>query len=539
MAKKIVKKDELFEVMVEAMEEIASIVKTTLGPGGRTVLIQRYGQALNGEPLGPKITKDGVSVANECESDNPIKDLVIQSVKHICKKTNIIAGDGTTTAIVLGEALVKATLTLLKSNPTLNPQLVRESVEQELKLVIQKLKNLSIPIKDYEMISQVASISANGDHEIGQIIGQAFEKVGVEGVVTVDEGNATRITLDLSEGYQISKGAEAQDRFFNNSEKTKFEATNVALIIFDGSLVNYVDLIPALKTIAGLDDSGKPTKGMPPVVVLANEFSMEVIQFLLIQKAEAGLQFCCVKGPHMTNVRTGYYGDIAVMSGGTKLGNGDRSLKNFQPGDEGIVQRVVIDKYKCTFYDGQGSEEDILARVDQLKAMRSLAESPYDAQVVNDRLAALTNGIAKIGVGGSTEFEVKEKYDRIEDALNAARAAIQEGVVSGGGVTLLRIAEELEAEQSTPGKIILSEALRAPFRQILENIGVESEYESIKDKILKNPELTYDARLKEMVNFMEAGIIDPVKVTRTALENAVSIASLLTTAGGGIIFVKD
>lgn len=537
MHKEIITKEDLQKKMREGLTEIASVVKRTLGPGGLPIIIQRVGQAINGEPLGPKITKDGVSVANECGSNDVYKDLIIQSVKHICRKTNAVAGDGTTTAIVLGEALVKYMLEELDKDPQLNPQIVKEEIEKEARNIIEELKKIAITVKDTDTIKNVATISANGDEEIGQIIGDAFAAVGAEGVVTVDEGSTNTTTLDILDGYQINRGAEGRDRFFNNKELTKFEAENAALIIYDGKLLSFTDLVPALQTLAGFDPQTQQAKRqLPPVVIMANEFSNEVIQFLLMQKAEMGLQFCAVRGPHTTNVRSGYYDDIAVMSGGTRLGNGNKSLRAFEEGDEGLVGRVVIDKYKCTLYDGQGDEEVILERVDQLKAMRDVAESPYDAQVISDRIAALTCGVAKIGVGGATDFEIKEKYDRIEDALNAARAAIEEGVVPGGGTTLLRLSSNMNTE--TVGGKILKRAMLAPFNQILENIGVDKP-EDINKLTKKDSNLVFNARDKIIVDAFEAGIIDPVKVTRSALENAVSIASLLSTAGGGIVYIKD
>jgi chaperonin GroEL len=538
MHKELILKDELNPKIQSGLTKIAAMVKRTLGPGGLPIIIQRVGQGLTGEPLGPKITKDGVSVANECSSPDEIEDLIIQTVKHICKKTNSTAGDGTTTAIVLGEAIVKEMLKALDEDTSLNPQLVKESVEAEVKLIINELKELAKPIDDHKTIGEVATISANGDREIGDILQQAFAAVGAEGVVTVDEGSTNKTTLEIVEGYQINRGAEAQTRFFNNKEQTRFEAEDVNLVIFDGNLYNYTDVVHAVNVVYGLDSDGQATREIKPIVFLANDFSQEVLQFMLIQKAQAGLTLCAVKGPHTTNVRSAYYQDIAVLTGGEVLGNGGRSIKNMQLDDEGLVGKVVIDKYKCTFYDAQGAEEDILGRVEQLKASKQLAESPYDAQLINDRLAALTSGVAKIGVGGSTEFEIKEKYDRIEDALNASRAAIEEGIVPGGGSTLFRIACRLQDSKKNIGQTILSNALKAPLLQILSNIGVDAGPAVIKPVITDN-NIVYDARNKKAVNYLDAGIVDPVKVTRLALENAVSIASLLSTAGGGIVYVRD
>lgn len=535
--KRILSKEELTPKMLEGIQEIAGVVKKTLGPGGLPIIIERIGQQLNGDPLGPKATKDGVSVADECGSSDPEKDLIIQSVKAICRKTNTVVGDGTTTAIVLGESILNQTLNVLSAKPELNPQLVRESVEAATKKVIEMLKEKATPVKDTKTISEVATISANGDTEIGELIGKAFEKVGAEGVVTVDEGSGHNTTLEVVEGYQIQRGAEARDQFFNNRDRTQFEAEKVKVLIFDGKLLNYNDILKPLETIV------KTNKGIvPPVLIMANEFSNQFLQWLLIQRAERAYSFIAVKGPHTSHVRSGYYDDMAAMLGATKFGNGGKTLSGFEPGDEGQADRVVVDKYTTTFYGGAGSEKDILDRVKHLQAMRKQAESPYDAQVFSDRLAALTSGIAKIGVGGVTELEIREKYDRIEDALNAARAAIQEGVVPGGGTTLLRIATELtiqkmDALERTIGEKILASALKAPFYQILDNIGYGIEPEQLS-KIIENETTVFDARNKVVVDALEAGIIDPVKVTRTALENATSIAALLSTAGGGIIYER-
>lgn len=531
MDKRIISKEGLAPKIIEGVTEIAGVVKRTLGPGGLPILIQRIGQQPNGDPLGPKITKDGVSVADECFSPDPEKDLVMQAVKSICRRTNSIAGDGTTTAIVLGEAILKEMLAELGADKKLNPQLVRESVEAAAKEVLAELKKQAIPIKDPKKIAQVATISANGEVEIGEIIGKAFEKVGAEGVVTVDEGQGAETTLDVVEGYQIQRGAEGRDNFFNNKEMTAFEAEKAHILIYDGKLLNFTHLIKPLTALAQANGNR-----VPPVVVIANEFSNEVLQWLVVQKIDAGLTVVAVRGPHTTHVRSGYYDDMAAMAGGTRLGNGGKSLDAAEADDFGLVDKVVVDKYATTFYNGQGDEDEILARVDQLKAMKKKAETPYDKGVISDRIAALTQGIAKIGVGGSTDLEIKEKYDRIEDALNAARAAIQEGIIPGGGVTLLKIAIHLGARSI--GHKILSRAMQRPFYQILENIEREISQEEF-EQVMNNDGFTYDARNKVVVDAMQSGIIDPVKVTRTGLENAVSIAALLSTAGGGIIFVKE
>lgn len=540
MNKQIVSREELIAPKLRGMKAIAGIVKRTLGPGGLPIILQRLGESLDGSPLGPKITKDGVSVAEECFSSDPSENVIIQAVKAICKKTNSIAGDGTTTAIVLGEALVNETEKALKEDPTLNPQLVKESIEAALLDVLALLKTYTIPVKDMKMVEEVATISANGDRTIGKVIAEAFTRVGAEGVVTVDEGHTNDVTLEVVEGYQFNRGAEGRNAFFNNKDMTNFEADKVAVIIYDGKLFNYTDLIPSLKILAGVGpDDERPTRKMPPILIIANEFSNDVLTFLNIQKNEAGMSVVPVLGPNTTHVRSGYYDDIATYTGATRLGTGSRSLAAIEAEDIGIANKVIVDKYKTTLYEGQGAESEVLARVSQLRAMKAQAESPYDIQILNDRTAAITNGIAKICVGGLTELEIKEKYDRIEDSLNAARAAIQEGVVPGGGSTFLRIAEKIH-KNDTIGHKILSYALVTPFNQILENIGLsEYEQDNLAMVLVENPEKVYDARNKCVTDALQSGIIDPVKVTRTALENAVSISSLLSTAGGAIIFVPE
>lgn len=551
MDKRIVNEKDLRQPLLDGVEKIASIVKRTLGPGGRPVIIERLGQSLDGSPLPPKLTKDGVSVALECSDPDKVVDAVIQTIKNICKKTNADSGDGTTSAIVLGEAIVNEIEDYLKSNPNENPQLVKESVDRVVKQVVELLKEEAVAIKSNEQIKQVATISANGDTEIGEVIASAFEHAGADGVVTVDEGSGTSVTLEKVDGYQFSRGALLRDAFFNARNLTVFEAEavkdeGVNIILFDGKILTVGDVLNILYVVSDINmETGIPKKAtIPPLVVVANEFSNEALSFMMVQKKELGLQICAVQGPHMSHVRSGYYQDLAAFTGGEVLGNGNRNLANLKAEDIGEVGKVVIDKYKTTFYDGYGTEETVLQRVSELQAAKTHAESPYDAQVINDRIASLTSGIAKIAVGGVTELEIKEKYDRIEDALNAARAAIQEGIVPGGGITLYKISEKLinnyNSENEIAGMHILNKALKAPFRQILTNIGItendailEAAYESSKAK-----GLTYDARHKRVVDSFESGIIDPVKVTRSALENAASIAGLLSTAGGAIIYEK-
>lgn len=544
--KSVTEKNKFFNSLKEGITLVASIVKRTLGPGGLPILIERVGQNLEGDPLEPMITKDGVTVASECAHEDEYVDVVIQTVKSICKKTNTLAGDGTTTAIVLGEAIFNEGLEQLTDNPSLNPQLLKEALERVVNEdIIPALEEQATPVgNDLEKIKQVATISANGDEEIGEIIKNAFSQVGAEGVITIDEGHSVDTTIEVVDGFQFNRGAEGGDRFFNNQEGTQFDAEDVYVVLYDGDIKHHGQVGNLLKkmndTFVSLNYNS-----FPPIVFVANNFSQDTLQYLLIQKANAGFNVCCVKGPNVTNIRTMILDDLAVVLDAKRLGNGNTDLENAEfgldeegniVGDVGMAGRVVIDKYTSTFYDGVGEEEAVIERIEKLKVSREQAFSEYDRAQINDRIGSLSRGIAKIGVGGRTELEIKEKYHRIEDALNAARAAIGEGIIPGGGAPLFRIAEEMKNKKEIE-YLILSKALKAPLKQILENIGLE--LKDIYDPdALNDDETTYDARNKQYVSALEAGIIDPVKVTKIALQNAMSIASLLLTCGGAITFKR-
>lgn len=463
---------------------------------------------------------------------------------------DFVVTHNTTSAIVLGQAILTEAFKALEQNPNLNPQLVRESIEEVSKEVIEQLKSFSKPVKSTETIEQVACISANGDKEVAAIIRQAFEAVGEDGVITVDEGHSNKTTITVVDGYQFKKGAEAQTRFFNNSENNKFEADNCHVIIYNGPIRAYTDLMPAFQAIQEKVKKDNPkSPALPPVLIIADDFSQEVIMWLLMNRAEAGVSVCAVKSPHVTSVRTEMMDDIAIVLGGERLGAGSRALTNATFDDIGIAKKVVVDKYSTTLYEGAGEDEDILARIESLKVQKAAAESPYDAQLIADRIACMANGVALIGVGGTTDLEIKERYHRIEDALNAARAAMEQGVIAGGGVVFAQIADGLAKRKfdndnkeipQPVGAAILANALVVPFLQISENVGEDGwqTLSAIMTKLKDNPNLTYNARTKKIEDALEAGIIDPVKVSITALENAISIASLLITCGGGIVFTR-
>lgn len=533
--KTLIHKEEMSEHSLKAVEELAHMVGRTMGPGGLPQLIERKGQSLNGEPLAPMITKDGVTVAQNISHYRPELDLVIQTVKAIAAKTNRNAGDGTTTATVLGHAILKEALDVLKQHKSLNPQRVRLELEKSISDVKELLKKEARQIEGYEDIKNVATISANGETSIGEIIAQAFDEVGTEGVITIDEGSGPENTLEIVDGYQFGRGAQAQNRFFNDENNTKWEAENVSVLIYNGKLNAYQDLIPAFELLLKQNNN----RALPPLLVIADEFSQQVIQFLLMQRAEMGATICAVRSPSMTTTRTNMMDDIAVILGGERLGVGTRHINNIKEDDIGLAKRIVVTGTTTTIYDGMGVEEGVIKRIEQLKVQRTTAPSEFDKANISDRIAALSQGIAKIGVGGQTELEMKERYHRIEDALNAARAAVDGGIIPGGGSTLFRISLILEEKQNPSiGDLILGRALKAPMLKILENAGVQLKDIEELNSIKYMNTATYDAMNHVTVDAFKSGIIDPLNVTLSALENAASIATLLATCGGGIVIQR-
>lgn len=541
--KNLINKKDMGEYSLRAVKELADMVGETLGPGGRTILLERKGMMLNGEPLTPMITKDGVTVAQNFSHPKAELDLVIQTVKAIAAKTNKSAGDGTTTATVLGYSILKATLDALEDNKSLNPQKVRASLEVSVKRVLKQLKINSRTVNTTEDIKDVATISANGERAIGEVISRAFDAVGTEGVITIDEGSGAESTIEIVEGYQFGRGAQAQTRFFNDENSTKWEAEEVRVLLFNGKLNAFQELIPAFELLLKENNN----RGIPPLLIIADEFSQQVIQFLLMQRAEMGATICAVRSPSMTTTRTAMMEDMAVVLGGERLGVGTRDMSNITMDDIGIAKKIVVTGNSTTLYNGYGMEEDVIKRVDQLNAQKEVAPSEFDKVNIADRIAALAQGIARIGVGGTTELEMKERYHRIEDALNAARAAVEGGVIPGGGAALYRIALRLETKikvrkaakmRVSIGDFILSTALKAPLLKILENSGVGLSDIKERRDFENNPVATYDALNHETVDAFKHGIVDPLNVTISALENAASIATLLATCGGGIVIQR-
>ena len=536
MGKIIINKEAMEKKAVEGLELITSIVRRTLGPGGQPILIERTAQALDGSKLGPAITKDGVTVAEECESDDPELDVIIQAAKVISAKTNKVAGDGTTTALVLGQAIHTAALEEIKKTKA-NPQAVRRSIEAAMDLVLDKMKSYITKVdNDLDIVKQVATISANGDEEIGEIIAKAFDKVGCDGSIVVDEGHGRKTTLEIIDGYQINRGAEANELFYNKSNR--FEVEDCYVSIFDGPLNSSADVILVLKSLEQhlSKEKGETVEAMPPVVFIANEFSKEAIDVLAYNNKIGVCKVCAVRSPHMSTVRTSMLEDLAVALGGAKMGKGNPPVSSTTYLELGYAKKLVVTKYTTTFYDGAGSEKEILARVDKLTEQKKDAESPYDAEIIAGRMSSLTSGVAKIGVGGVTEMAQKELYYRIEDALSASRAAVEEGVIPGGGIVLAKIGDSLKGE--TSGERILKKALKAPFNQIYENLESLDQVD-LNAELKKGKNWTVDANTLKSVDAFAGGILDPAKVTITAFNNACSIANLLLTQGGAIVYKRD
>ena len=546
----ILRTEDLEEKVSVAVEKIAGIVKRTLGPGGLPILLEREGQTASGLPLPPMITKDGVTVAKHCYSNDKVEDLVIQSLKDICGKTDRSVGDGTTTAIVLGEAIFTEALKLVKEKK-LNPQTLRKEIEVASEKVIKELQKYKIEVgNNIKLIRDVATVSANGDKEIGDLVAKAFDKVGAEGTVTVDEGYSRKSTIEIVDGFQIGRGVEGGDLFLNNSANDKFLAENCHVLLYDGTLQSVPDeLLPVLnviqettfkKALKENPDTNIEKVPMPPVLFIANDFSPSVVQYLSIIKQQTSVPVCAVRSPHMTTVRTQMLDDMAFLLGGERLGFQSRSLKSVTEADIGFVKKVEAGRRVTTFYGGEGHEEEIIKRIDVLKGQLKGAVHLYDQNLLRDRISNLAQGVAKIAVGGDTDFEIKEKYYRIEDALSAAKAAIEGGVVLGGGSTLVRISYSLkEVKNDTDGYRVIKNSILEPFNQICKNIGWEAgDYDSVAEFISENGKAVFDAQSRSVTPGLENGIVDPIKVIENALRNAVSICGLLSTFGG-LVLLKE
>jgi len=514
MAKEIKYDMKARESMLKGIDTLADAVKVTLGPKGRNVILDKsFGS--------PTITKDGVTVAKEIELEDHFENMGAQMVKEVASKTSDVAGDGTTTATLLAQAIYREGSKLVAAG--VNPMAIKRGVEKAVVVTIEELEKLSKPTKDQDEISQVGSISANNDETIGNIIAESMNKVGKEGVITVEEAKSMDTTLEVVEGMQFDRGY-LSPYFVTNPEKMEVNLSEPYILLHEKKISSMKDLIPILEQIAKM---GKP------LLIIAEDVEGEALATLVVNKLRGTLNCTAVKAPGFGDRRKAMMEDVAILTGG-KVMSEDLGLKleNITINDLGTAKTINIDKDNTTVIDGGGNRSDLEGRVKQIRAQIEETTSDYDREKLQERLAKLIGGVAVINVGAATETEMKEKKARVEDALNATRAAVEEGVVPGGGVALLRaipaVAKlKLEGEEQS-GVNIVMRALEEPIRQIANNAGVEGSVVVEKVKDAKGA-VGYNAEKGEYEDLLKAGIIDPTKVTRFALQNASSVSSLLLT----------
>jgi len=525
MAKNIQFDIEARDKLKKGVDALANAVKVTLGPKGRNVVLQKsFG--------GPQVTKDGVSVAKEIELEDPIENLGAQMVKEVASKTNDIAGDGTTTATVLAQAIVREGLKNVAAGA--NPMDLKRGIDKAVEAVVNDLKKQSREVGgSNEKIKQVASISANNDEAIGELISVAFEKVGKEGVITVEEAKGIETTVDVVEGMQFDRGYQSP-YFVTNSDKMITEFDSPYILLYDKKISSMKDLLPILEPVA---QSGKP------LLIISEEVEGEALATLVVNKIRGALKVAAVKAPGFGDRRKAMLEDIAILTGGTVISEETGSkLEDTKLSFLGKAERVTIDKDNTTIVNGNGNKSDIESRVNQIKAQIEKTTSDYDKEKLQERLAKLAGGVAVLYVGAASEVEMKEKKDRVDDALHATRAAVEEGIVAGGGVALVRAIKSLNGlkvdnvDQDTGIKIV-KRSLQEPLRQIVANAGEEGSVIVAKVAEGKN-EFGYDAKLGEYKNMISEGIIDPTKVTRVALENAASVSGMLLTTECVITEIK-
>jgi len=526
MAKKIQFDVEAREGLKKGVDALANAVKVTLGPKGRNVII---GKAFGG----PQITKDGVTVAKEIELEDALENMGAQMVKEVASKTNDLAGDGTTTATILAQAIVKEGLKNVTAGA--NPMDLKRGVDKAVEAIVGQLnKNAETVGSSSDKIKQVASISANNDQSIGSLITEAFEKVGKEGVITVEEAKGTDTYVDVVEGMQFDRGY-LSPYFVTNSEKMESDLESPYILLYDKKISAMKDLLPVLEPVA---QSGKP------LLVIAEDVDGEALATLVVNKLRGSLKIAAVKAPGFGDRRKAMLEDIAILTGGTVISE-DRgfTLENTTIEMLGSAERVTIDKDNTTIVNGSGVKENIEARVNQIKSQIETTTSDYDKEKLQERLAKLAGGVAVLYVGAASEVEMKEKKDRVDDALHATRAAVEEGIVAGGGVALLRTRKVLEKITSenldeVTGIQIISRAIEAPLRTIVENAGGEGSV--VVAKVMEGKgNFGYDAKSETYVDLLKEGIIDPKKVTRIALENAASVAGMILTTECALVDIKE
>jgi len=514
MAKQLLYSDDARRKILSGVEQLAAAVKVTLGPKGRNVVIdKKFGS--------PTITKDGVTVAKEIDLEDAFENMGAQMVKEVAEKTSDIAGDGTTTATVLAEAIYREGLKNVTAGS--NPMALKRGIEKAVAKIVEELGKLSTPIKDKKEIAQVASIAANSDTNIGELIAEAMDKVGKDGVITVEEAKSTATTLDVVEGMQFDQGY-LSPYFVTDAERMEVLLEDAYILIYEKKISSIKDILPLLEKIARV---GKP------LLIIAEEVDGEALATLVVNKIRGTFVACAVKAPGYGDRRKAMLEDIAILTGGKALTEDlGIKLENVDIEDLGRAKKVKIDKENSTIVEGAGKNQAINARISQIKKQIEDTDSDYDKEKLQERLAKLAGGVAVINVGAATETEMKEKKARVEDALHATRAATQEGIVPGGGVALIRTIaalEKLKLEGDEKiGANIVKRAIEEPLRQIAQNAGLEGSVvvQRIKEE---KTNIGYDVSQDAYVDMIEAGVIDPTKVTRSALQNASSIAALLLT----------
>jgi chaperonin GroEL len=503
------------DALKRGLDKLADAVKVTLGPRGRNVILdKKFGS--------PTITNDGVTIAKEIELEDAYENMGAQLVKEVATKTNDVAGDGTTTATILAQAIVREGLKNVTAG--VNPMYLKRGIEAAVAAVVKSIKEQSNEVSTQQEISQVATISANNDTEIGELIAEAMEKVGRDGVITVEEAKSLTTDLDVVEGMQFDRGYMSP-YFVTDPERMEANMENPLVLIFDKKISNMKDLLPVLEKVA---QTGKA------LLIIAEDIEGEALATLVVNKLRGTLNVCAVKAPGFGDRRKAMLQDIAILIGGNVISEETgRKLESATLEDLGTAKRVTIDKDNTIIVEGAGSSDDVQARVSQIKVQIEESSSDYDKEKLQERMAKLAGGVAVINVGAPTETELKEKKMRVEDALNATRAAVEEGIIPGGGVVFLRAIASLDSvkgldDEESIGLNIIRKALEYPVRQIAENSGVEGSV-VVQRLMTEKGVIGYDAAAGEYTDMLKAGIVDPAKVSRSALQNAASIASLLLT----------
>ena len=524
MAKQFMFDESARRKVVEGVTKLAKVVKVTLGPAGKNVIVEKsFG--------GPMVTRDGVSVAKEIELEDPFENMGAKLVQEVASKTNDTAGDGTTTATVLAERIIIDGQRFLTSGA--NPDDLRAGIDQAVKAIVEKLESMSKKVKGRDQIASVGALSANQDHEIGDLLADAVVKVGAEGVITVDEGNSAETTLDFVEGMEFDKGY-ISPYFITDPKSMEAVLENPYILIFEKKISNVRDLIPVLEQV------GSSSR---PLLIIAEDVESEALAALVINRIKGVLNVAAVKAPGFGDRRKAILGDIATITAGECISDDlGIKLESVQLDQLGEAKKVVISKDSTTIIEGAGKKSDVTARAESLRAQIETTTSNYDKEKLQERLAKLSGGVAIISVGAQTEADMKQKKQRVEDALNATRAAVEEGIVTGGGTALLRASAVLDDVRAKGdrrfGIDILRRACAAPLKQIADNAGEEGAV-IVDETLTHKASEGFDAVTGEWVDLVKTGILDPTKVVRLALQNAASIAGLMLTTDTLVTSVKD